>query len=81
MTDETARAGHVPISVPFCTCADTACPNHPASHGMGCTPCILKNLKAKEIPSCFFHAAGGVKPTPGWRFEDFARLINSLNEK
>lgn len=62
-------------SVPFCSCADTACPCHPSNHDKGCTPCIAKNLGAREIPSCFFHEAGGEKPTEGWHFEDFAALI------
>lgn len=65
-------------SVPFCTCTDTKCPCHPSNHNKGCTLCIAKNLEQREIPSCFFHAAGGEKPTPDWYFEDFAALINSL---
>jgi hypothetical protein len=48
---------------------------------MGCTPCIEKNLKNHEIPGCFFRAAGGVKPTKDWYFEDFAALINSLTKE
>ncbi|MEG0377515.1 MAG: DUF6485 family protein [Eubacterium sp.] len=40
----------------FCTCKDTNCTLHPANnHDLGCDPCIHKNLKAGEIPSCFFH--------------------------
>ncbi|MCR4884485.1 MAG: DUF6485 family protein [Clostridiales bacterium] len=62
--------------VPFCTCTDTNCPFHPTNHNQGCTPCIAKNLKEREVPSCFFATAGGEKPTPGWHFEDFAALIN-----
>lgn len=38
----------------FCTCTDKACPLHPTNHDKGCDPCIRKNLKAGEIPSCFF---------------------------
>lgn len=67
-------------SVPFCTCTDTACPCHPTNHDKGCTPCISKNLAQREIPSCFFKKAGGVKPTKDWYFEDFAALMNSLDE-
>jgi len=65
------------LTVPFCTCTDTACPCHPTNHDKGCTPCIAKNLREREIPTCFFKAAGGRKPTEGWHFDDFAALIVS----
>ncbi len=39
----------------FCTCKDTSCELNPNNHNSGCDPCISKNLKAGEIPSCFFH--------------------------
>ncbi len=68
-------------SVPFCTCTDTKCPNHPANHDKGCMPCVAKNLAQREIPACFFHKAGGEKPTDAWHFEDFAALITTLNAK
>lgn len=41
----------------FCTCDDLSCalnPNNPDSQIINCDPCIRKNLKAGEIPSCFF---------------------------
>jgi len=41
----------------FCTCDDTSCvlnPNNPDTNIKNCDPCIRKNLKAREIPSCFF---------------------------
>ena len=41
-------------NVSFCTCADYECACHPANHEHGCTPCIAKNLKEDEIPTCFF---------------------------
>ena len=66
------------IRVPFCTCGDTECPFNPVNHDQGCTPCIAKNLREREIPTCFFKAAGGKKPTEGWHYEDFAALIESL---
>ena len=47
----------------FCTCGDLKCPFHPTNHDRGCSLCILKNLKAKEIPSCFFHDIDCEKPT------------------
>ena len=59
----------------FCTCGDLNCPNHPANHGSGCTLCIEKNLKAGEIPSCFFKKADPDYHGPGYRAEDYARLI------
>lgn len=39
----------------FCTCRDTKCKLHPSNHAHGCDLCIQKNLKAHEIPGCFFH--------------------------
>lgn len=38
----------------FCTCRDYKCALNPANHGEGCDPCIRKNLKKGEIPTCFF---------------------------
>ena len=66
--------------IKFCTCTDTDCTFNPVNHDQGCTPCIAKNLKEREIPSCFFHLAGGEKPTPDWHFEDFAALIDRNRE-
>ena len=37
----------------FCTCNDLACPLNPKNHDKGCSPCIQKNLRQKEIPNCF----------------------------
>ncbi|WIV13697.1 DUF6485 family protein [Proteiniborus sp. MB09-C3] len=39
----------------FCTCKDLNCKLNPHNHDLGCDPCIRKNLKQGEIPSCFFH--------------------------
>ena len=61
----------------FCTCTDKTCPFHPSRHAQGCTPCIAKNLREGEIPSCVFHAIGFPKPTAGWRYEDFAALAEA----
>ena len=63
--------------VPFCTCSDTSCPFHPTNHDQGCAPCIAKNLKEREIPSCFFHSIDRPKPTDGWHYEDFAALVEA----
>lgn len=38
----------------FCTCNDLNCKLNPHNHSTGCDLCIKKNLKAREIPSCFF---------------------------
>ena len=65
----------------FCTCTDTACPFHPSRHNQGCTLCIQKNLKQKEIPSCFFHDIDCEKPTPGWHYSDFAALVRAAEDK
>lgn len=37
----------------FCTCANLNCPLHPSNHDRGCSPCIEKNLRLREIPNCF----------------------------
>ena len=66
--------------IPFCTCSDTACPFNPVNHDLGCTPCIAKNLKELEIPTCFFKAVGHPKPTSEWHFEDFAALVRAAME-
>ncbi len=68
------------MNVPFCTCTDYACPNHPTNHDRGCVPCIAKNLKEREIPTCFFKRVGTEKPTPDWHFEDFAALVRASAE-
>ena len=64
-------------TVPFCTCTDMECPFNPSNHDQGCTPCIAKNLKEREIPTCFFKAVDHPKPTSGWHFEDFAALVEA----
>ena len=68
------------MRVPFCSCTDLACPFHPTNHEQGCVPCIAKNLKEREIPTCFFHAVDHPKPTPDWHFEDFAALVQAAQE-
>lgn len=62
-------------TVNFCTCGDTNCPYHPTNHDKGCTPCIFKNLKLREIPSCFWNIAGGTEGQENFFFEDFAKRI------
>ena len=65
----------------FCTCTDLKCPCHPSNHDKGCTPCILKNLREREIPSCFFNSIDCAKHTPDWHYEDFAALVIAAQEK
>ena len=65
----------------FCTCTDYQCPCHPKNHEQGCTLCVLKNLRQKEIPSCFFHDIDCVKPTENWHYEDFAALVQAAKDK
>ena len=62
-------------SYSFCTCTDKQCPNHPTNHQKGCTPCILKNLTLREIPSCFFHILETEHLIEGYSFSDFAELV------
>ena len=38
----------------FCPCRNTACRCHPSNHDQGCSLCIEKELRKREIPSCFF---------------------------
>lgn len=59
----------------FCTCGDRKCPFHPTNHDQGCTPCIAKNRKLGEIPSCFFNQLKDTGPRTGYTFEDFALAV------
>lgn len=65
----------------FCTCDNTECPLHPTKHNKGCAPCISKNLRLKEIPSCFFHLIENAETRKGDTFEDFARLVLNNQQK
>lgn len=60
---------------PFCTCKDSTCPFHPSNHDRGCAPCIARNLKEREIPSCFFHLVETDHVGKGYKFEDFANSV------
>ena len=60
---------------PFCTCKDLSCPLHPTNHDKGCAPCIAKNLKRNEIPSCFFKKVDPDKKSGTYFFEDFAKAV------
>lgn len=63
-------------AVDFCTCVDHACRHHPSNHGGGCTPCIIKNLAAKEVPVCFYRKLEpDMAREQDYSFEGFARFV------
>lgn len=68
-------------SSPFCTCKNFDCPLHPTKHDKGCTPCISKNLRLKEMPNCFFNLVKNAENRTGDTFEDFARLFLAENNE
>ena len=59
----------------YCTCTDIKCPCHPVNHDQGCDLCIQKNLRQKEIPSCFFNLVDSNYDGGSYTFEDFAALV------
>ena len=59
----------------FCTCKNLECPLHPTRHNKGCSPCISKNLRLKELPNCFFQLIEKAETRTGDSFEDFAKLV------
>lgn len=61
--------------VEFCTCHSFDCPNHPNNHDQGCTPCIEKNLKFGEVPSCIFDKVRGDEKPENYYYEDFAKMV------
>lgn len=71
------------MKVGFCTCGDHECPFNPVNHDKGCTPCIAKNLKAGEIPSCFFNSLDPEqKQNRGeYKWKDFARMVMEAEEE
>lgn len=62
-------------SAEFCTCTNLKCSLHPTKHDKGCTPCISKNLRLKEIPNCFFNLVDYAENRDGDEFKDFAELV------
>lgn len=64
----------------FCTCRDLECPRHPTRHDRGCAPCIAKNLRLREIPSCFFALLESAGAPKGYGFRDFADLVLKQDE-
>ncbi len=65
----------------FCSCDKLKCPHHPKNHNKGCTPCIEKNLRTKEIPNCIFNLADIEKKHTKDTFEDFAKFKLENNIK
>lgn len=65
----------------FCTCENLACPLHPTKHDKGCAPCISKNLRLKEVPSCFFNLVEQARDRQGDTFQDFARAVLGIEEE
>ena len=66
--------------VAFCTCDDPECPFNPCNHSKGCTPCIAKNLRQHEIPTCLFYAVSREKlpeDIDDWSWESFARHVQA----
>ncbi len=63
-------------NIKFCTCGDLQCPYHPTNHKEGCTLCIEKNLREKEIPSCFFKMVNeDISNQKEFTFEAFAEFV------
>ena len=58
-----------------CTCTNVTCSLHPSNHDKGCTPCISKNLKTHEMPSCFFNQLENAKSRKDDSYESFANLV------
>lgn len=67
-------------SADFCTCKDYKCPLHPSNHDKGCSLCIAKNLKLKEIPNCFFNLVDKEHKAENYSFEDFAQILLQSKE-
>lgn len=65
----------------ICTCTHKTCPNHPTKHDKGCTPCINKNLKAGEIPDCFFNlVTDHMDEIQDYTIQGFAKIVSSKNQ-
>ncbi len=65
----------------FCTCRDKECKLHPRNHDLGCDPCIQKNLKAGEIPGCFFRLVDDdLSQLKEFTIESFAEFFRKKKE-
>ena len=66
----------------FCPCRNINCRCHPRNHDQGCSLCIEKELRKREIPSCFFDFV----IEPGANVEDcsieyFARRVLEMQDR
>lgn len=61
----------------FCTCTNHKCKLHPRNHDKGCAPCIEKNLKTKELPSCYFNLFEDADKRKSDGFEAFCELVQN----
>ena len=69
-------------SAPFCTCVDSACPNHPSNHGKGCNPCVASCKAKREIPVCFFRKfQDDMSRDQDFSFAGFARFVTTGRSK
>lgn len=59
----------------FLSCRNLACTLHPARYGLGCSPCISKNLRLGEVPNRFFNALDPECERSGDTFADFAAQV------
>lgn len=64
----------------ICTCNNLACALHPSNHDKGCTPCIMKNLQTREMPSCFFNILENAENRDNDSLECFAKLVLASNK-
>ncbi|WP_300626379.1 DUF6485 family protein [uncultured Megasphaera sp.] len=62
-------------AITICTCTNAVCPLHPSNHDKGCTPCIAKNLKTREMPNCFFNQLEDADSRNDDSYEAFAKLV------
>lgn len=65
----------------FCTCTNYKCKLHPRNHDKGCAPCIEKNLKTKEMPSCYFNLFENADKRTSDSFEAFCELVQNEKQK
>jgi len=73
------------MSEHFCNCFVLDCQHHPKNHGQGCDPCIQKNLREGEIPSCFWLRIGAdmteVKKANLYTFDAFVNYYQQNREQ
>ena len=66
----------------FCTCIMSGCEHHPGNHSEGCDPCIRKNLKNGEIPTCFWLLiSDNFDGVNSFHIEDFVKFYSNRKEQ